>query len=141
MPMSRSSITKHRRLQPVGEVEGERAELERLGRVLREQEHVLGVAVRGVGAGDEVALLGAGRHASRGAGALHIEYDRGNFRKIGQPQKLLHQRNAGTRRRGEGAGAVPGGADHDADGGEFVLALDDRDLVLLVSGSTRNRLQ
>src|SRR5256885_3377417 len=47
---------KHRRLQTVGKVEGLRAELERFGRILGHQQHVLGIAVRGVGAEEHVAL-------------------------------------------------------------------------------------
>ena len=86
---------------------------------------MLGVAMRGIGAGDDVALLRARRHAGRGTGALHVEQHGGNFGEISQPDEFLHQRNAGARGGGEGAGAVPAGADHDADGGEFVLGLDD----------------
>ena len=92
---------------------------------------MLGVAVRGIGAGDDVGLLGARRHAGRRPGALHVEDDRGNFGEIGEPEEFLHQRNAGARGRGKGAGAVPAGADHDADRGEFVLGLDDGEFVLL----------
>ncbi len=40
-----------RRLQPVGEIEGQGAHLEALARVLGEQQRMLGVAVRGIGAG------------------------------------------------------------------------------------------
>ena len=120
-----------RRLQPVGEIEGLRAEFESLGRILGEQQHVLGVAVRGIGAGDDVGLLRARRHAGRRPGALHVEDHRGNFGEIGKPEEFLHQRNAGARRRGEGARAVPAGADHHADRGEFVLGLDDGEFVLL----------
>src|SRR5262249_10828905 len=109
-----------RRLQAVGEIESVRREIERFGRVFREQQDVRGVAVRGGGARDQVALLRARRHAGRRPGALHVEYYRGNFGEVGQAQKLLHQRDAGTRRGGEGARAVPGGADHDADGSELV---------------------
>jgi hypothetical protein len=111
MPMSRSSITK------IG--------------ILREQQHVLGVAVRGIGTGDQVALLGAGRHAGRGPGALHVEQYRRNLGKIGKPEELLHQRDAGAGGGGESARAVPGGADHHADRSELVLGLHDRDLALL----------
>src|SRR5438477_139172 len=50
-------------LQAVGEVEGEGAELEALGRILGEQQRVLGVAVTGVGGQEDVGLLGARRHA------------------------------------------------------------------------------
>ena len=73
-----------------------------------------------------IALLRAGRHAGRGAGALHVEDHRRDFGEIGEPQEFLHQRDAGAGGRGEGARAVPGGADHHADGGELVLGLDDR---------------
>ena len=114
-----------RGLQPVGEIEGLRGEIERLVRVLGKQQDVLGVAVRGIGAGDQVALLGAGRHAGRRPGALHVHDDGGDFGEVGQADKFLHQRNARPGGRGKGAGAVPDGADHDADRGEFVLALDD----------------
>ena len=69
-------------LQPVGEIERLRRNLERLGRVLREQQYVLGVAVRRVGGAEDVALLGARRHAGRGPGALHIEDHRRNFGEI-----------------------------------------------------------
>ena len=124
----------HRRLQPVGEIERLGAELERLGRVLRQQQNVLGVAVRGIGAVEDVGLLRARRHAGRGAGTLHVEHHRRDFGEIGEAEELLHQRDAGAGGRGEGAGAVPGGADDDADRGEFVLALHDRDPVLLGLG-------
>ena len=120
-----------RGLQPVGEVEGLGAELEGLGRIFGEQQHVLGVAVRGIGAGNDVGLLRARRHAGRWAGALHIEDHGGNFREIGEPEELLHQRDAGARRCREGAGAVPAGADHDADRSQLILGLDDGELVLL----------
>jgi hypothetical protein len=73
-----------RRLQAVGEIESVGREVERLGRVFREQQHVLGVAVRGIGAGDQVALLRARRHAGRRAGALDVEYHRGDFGEVGQ---------------------------------------------------------
>ena len=91
---------------------------------------MLGVAVRGVGAGEHVRLLRARRHAGRGAAALHVEQHGWNFREIGEAEKFLHQRNARPRRRGEGARAVPAGADDDADGGELVLALHDGVFVL-----------
>ena len=130
-----------RGLQAVGEVEGLGAEIEGLGRILGEQQHVLGVAVRGVGAGDEVGLLRARRHAGRRAGALHVEHHGRNFGEIGEPEEFLHQRDAGAGGGGEGAGAVPGRADHHADRGQLVLGLDDGDRFCLVSGSTRSRLQ
>ena len=87
---------------------------------------MLGVAVRGIGAGRDIALLRAGWHAGRRPGALDIEKNRRNFSKISQSDELLHQGNAGAGRRRKRARAVPAGADHDADRGEFVLGLDDR---------------
>ena len=50
---------------------------------------------------------------------MHRRY----FGEISEPEEFLHQRNARTRRRGEGARAVPAGADDDADGGQFVLGI------------------
>ena len=38
---------------------------------------------------------------------LDIDDHRGDFGEIGQAKEFLHQRDAGARRRGEGAGAVP----------------------------------
>ena len=100
-----------RRLQPVGEVERVGGHGEGLVRVLGEDQHVLGVAVRGIGAGQDVGLLGAGRHAGRRAAALDVEDDRRDFGEIGEADEFLHQRDAGARGRGEGARAVPAGAD------------------------------
>ena len=120
----------HRRLEAVGEVEALRRELEALVRILGEEQDVLGVAVRGVGAGEDVGLLGARGHAGRGAAALHID-DRGrDLGEVAQADELAHQRDARAARGGEGARAVPAGAGHDSDGGELVLGLDDRELVL-----------
>ena len=70
-------------------------------------------------------LLRARRHAGRGPAALHVEDHRRQLGEIGKADEFLHQRDAGSGRRGEGAGAVPGGADHHADRGELVLGLDD----------------
>ena len=126
MPMSRSSMTKIVVCSRSARSKAVRGELEGFGRVFRKQQHVLGVAMRGIGAGEDVALLGAGRHAGGGAGALHVHDHGRDFGEIGQADELLHQRDAGTGGRGEGARAVPGRADHDADRGEFVLALHDR---------------
>ena len=65
-PMVHADVEIHhdedRRLQPVGEIERRRAEVEGFGGILREQQNVLGVAMGGVGAGDDVGLLRAGRH-------------------------------------------------------------------------------
>ena len=100
-------------------------ELEALGRIRREQQDVFGVAVRGVGALQNIALLRARGHAGGRADALHVDDHRRNLGVVGQAQQLVHQRNAGAGGRRERARAVPGRADHHADGGQFVLGLQD----------------
>ena len=117
----------HRRLQPLGQIEGLRPQREALGRVLREQQHVLGVAVRGIGARQDVGLLRARRHAGRGAAALDVEQHDRHLGEVGKPQELAHQRDAGARRGGERARAVPAAADGNADGRQLVLGLHDAD--------------
>ena len=121
-----------RRLQPVGEVERQRAEFEAFARVLGQQQHVLRVAVRRVRARHEVGLLRARRHAGRRAAALHVEQHGRDLGEIREPEEFLHQRNARARRRGERARAVPRRADHHADRRELVLGLHDR--VALLAG-------
>ncbi len=118
-----------RRLQPLGEVERERAELEALGRVLGEEEHVLGVAVREVGALDDVGLLRARRHPGRGAAALHVDDHHRDLGEVREPHEFGHERDAGARGGGEGARAVPPCPADDADRGELVFGLNDRELV------------
>ena len=83
-------------------------------------------------------LLRARRHAGGRPGALHVEDHRRNFGEIREADELLHQRDAGAGRGGEGARAVPAGADHHADRGQFVLGLHDaRSCSCPVSVSTR----
>ncbi|OIQ79745.1 hypothetical protein GALL_385050 [mine drainage metagenome] len=115
----------HRRLQALGEIEGLGAQLEALVGILGKKQHVLGVAVRGVGAGEQVGLLGARGHAGGRAAALHVEDHRGDLGEVGQAEEFLHQGDARAGGGGEGARAVPAGADHHADRGQFVLGLDD----------------
>ena len=98
---------------------------EAFGGVGGEQQHVLGVAVRGVGAGDDVGLLRARRHAGRGPAALDVEQHHRHLGEVGEPQELAHQRDAGAGRGRERARAVPAAADGDADGGKLVLRLHD----------------
>ncbi|OIQ65970.1 hypothetical protein GALL_524670 [mine drainage metagenome] len=98
---------KNRGLQPLGEVEGGGCEFERLGRILREQQHMLGVAMGSIGAGEDVALLGAGRHAGRWAGALHVHDHGRDLGEVGEADEFLHQGDAGAGGGGEGARAVP----------------------------------
>jgi hypothetical protein len=73
-----------------------RAELEALGGSSGKQQHVLGVAVRGIGAAQQVRLLRARRHAGRRAAALHVEDHRREFGEVGEADELLHQRDAGA---------------------------------------------
>ncbi len=114
----------HRRLQSIREVEGLGAEREALVGIFRKQQHVLGVAVGGIGTGDQVGLLGARRHAGGRAAALYVENHRRHLGKVGQAEEFLHQRNAGPGGGGKGARAVPCRADHHADRGQFVFGLD-----------------
>ena len=79
--------------------------------------------MRGVSRRQHVGLLGAGGHAGRRAGALHVEQHGGDLREVRQPQELAHQRQTRAAGGGEGAGAVPAGADHHADGRQLILRL------------------
>ena len=118
-------MTNTGRLQALGEVEGVGGKRERLAGPVGDQEDMLGVAVRGVGADEEIRLLGAGRHAGRGPAALHVEHDHRNLGEIGEAEELLHQRDARAGGGGEGARAVPAGADDHADRRDLVLGLED----------------
>src|SRR5262249_50188674 len=93
----------YRRLQTLGQIESLHGEVEALLWIFGEQQHVLGVAVRRVGAGDEIGLLRARRHTGRRAAALHVEDDRGDLREVGETDELLHQRDAGSRGAGKRA--------------------------------------
>ena len=81
----------HRRLQPFGKVKGIRREAEGFVRVLREQQHMLGVAVARIGTGENIRLLGACRHAGRWPAALDVEDHRRYLGKVSQAEKFLHQ--------------------------------------------------
>ena len=77
-----------------------RGEIERIGRqgkalagIGRKQQDMARITVRGVGAGQDVRLLRAGRHARRRSAALNVENDQRNLGKIGQPDELAHQRD------------------------------------------------
>ncbi len=120
----------YRRLQALGQIEGIDRHVEAFFRVRREQQHVARVAVRGIGRRHDVALLCPRRHARRGSDALDVEQHRGNLGVVGETDELVHQRNARAAGRREGARTVPGGADHGADGGEFILGLHDQVIVL-----------
>ena len=100
------------------------AEVEALLHRAGQQHDVLGVAVGEECGGEQVGLRGARGHAGRGAGALHVEDDAGDLGEVAEAGELGHERNAGTGGGGHGARARPAGAEHHADGGEFVFGLD-----------------
>src|SRR5262249_50924129 len=130
-----------RRLQPVGKVEGVGAKLEGLGRILREQQYVLGVAVRSISARDQVALLGARRHAGRGAGPLHVKDDGGDFRKIGKARNSCISEMPGPDVAVKARApfqAAPITMPIEANSSSACTIAT---LFLLVTGSTRSRLQ
>ena len=114
-----------RGLQAVSEIERIGAEGETLVRVLGEQQHVLGVAVGGIGAGQHVALLRSRRHSRGWPSALHVKDYRRDLREIRQSQKLLHQRDAWAGCGGEGPRPVPGRTNDHTDRSQFVLGLQD----------------
>ena len=86
---------------------------------------MLGVAVGEERGREQVGLRGAGGHTCRGAGALHVEDDAGDFGKVAEAGEFGHERDAGTGGRGHGARASPACAEHHANGGELVFGLDD----------------
>ena len=89
-----------------------------------------GVAVGSISGSEQVALLRARRQARRRPHPLNVEQYRRYLGKVGEPQELGHQRKAGAAGRSERARAVPGGADDDADGRQFVFRLNHRELPL-----------
>ena len=115
----------HGRLEPLREIERLGREVEALGGVRGEEEDVLRVAVRGVRAEEDVSLLGARRHARRGADALDVDDDGGDLGVVREPDELVHERDARPGRRRERARAVPPRADDHADRRQLVLGLED----------------
>jgi hypothetical protein len=115
----------HRRLQPVGQVQRGGGEFEALGRVLRQQHHVPGVAVRSVGRAQQVGLLRARGHAGGRPAALHVDDRHRDLGEVGQADEFGHQRNARPGSGGEGTRAVPARAHHHADRSDLVLGLHD----------------
>ena len=103
-------------LVPIGEVERLDGHLKALLGIRREEQEMLGVAVRGVGEREQIGLLRARRHAGRWAAALHVDEDRGDVGVVREPDELLHERDAGARRVRERSRARPPGTDHDARG-------------------------
>ena len=86
---------------------------------------MLGVAMRGVGAAEQIGLLGACRHAGGRSAALHIDDGDRNFCKVGQPNEFRHQGNARTGGRGKGTRTVPASTHHHADRSQFIFRLHD----------------
>ena len=116
-----------RRLEALGEVEGLDGHRVALGDRRRQQQDVLGVAVRQARGKGDVALRGARRQARRGADTLDVEDHRRQLGVVGQPRELRHQRDAGARGRRHRAGAGPRRADDHAERGDLVLGLHDRE--------------
>ena len=127
----------HRGLQALGEIERLHRHVEALLRIRRIQADVPRVAVRGVGARHEVALLRAGRHAGGGPDALDIEDHRRHLGVVRQPEEFVHERDARTGSCSEGARAVPHRADHHADGRQLILRLDERKVLAAASPGRR----
>ena len=117
---------KHRGLQTFGQIQRGGGMLEAFGGVVREQQDVFGVAVRGVSAGQQVGLLGARGHACGRPATLYVDEHGGDLGKMSQADEFGHQGNAGAGGGGECAGTVPARAQDDADGGQFVFGLDNR---------------
>ena len=130
---------KNRGLQAVCQIERRGRMLKAFVWILREQQHVLGVAMRRVGARDQVGLLGSRGHAGGWSTALHVDDGDRNFSEVRETDELGHQRNAGARRCGEGARAIPASTHHHADGGELVLSLHDGEVVLPRDGVDAER--
>ncbi len=105
-------------------------ELEALPGTGRIEADVLGVAVRGVGGQQQVALLRARGHPGGRPRALHVHEDGGHLGVVRQADELAHQVDARAGRGREGPRAHPAGADHHPRGGQLVLRLDDAVVVL-----------
>ena len=112
---SRSLITKTRRLEALGEVEGVHRHRVALLDRCRDQHDLLGVAVRQQRRAEDVALRGARRQAGRRPDALDVENHARDFRVVGEAGELAHQRDAGPGGRRHRARARPAGADDHAD--------------------------
>ncbi len=120
----------NRSLEALGQVECFGSELKTLVRIAWEQQNVFGIAMRCVGAFQNVALLRAGGHAGGRTHALNIDNHRGYFSVIRQAEQFIHQRNAGTGGGGESPRAIPRSANYHSDSGQLVLGLND-DVVVL----------
>src|SRR5579863_10271220 len=80
-----------RRLEALGKIKALRGELKTLGGIGGEEQNMFGVAMRGVGALENVALLRAGGHPRGRADALDIDHDDGDFRVVREPEQFVHQ--------------------------------------------------
>jgi hypothetical protein len=89
------------------------------------EQHVFGIAVGEVVGGEDVALAGARGQAGAGSHALDVDDHAGDFGEVGEAGHLGHERDAGAGSGGHRSRAHPAGAEDHADGGDFVLGLDD----------------
>ena len=119
-----------RSLHALGQVESLHGHIETFLGIRREQQNVAGITVRRIGTSHDVGLLGARGHTGGRAAALYVDDHGRNLGEIAISQKFAHQRNPGTAGRGKRPGAVPAGAQHHTDCGQFVLGLQDREITL-----------
>ena len=120
-------------LQAVSQVQCGSRMLKTLMRVLRKQQHVLGVTMGCISAGDQVRLLCPGGHAGGRPAALHVDDGDGNFGEVSKADEFRHQRNSRSRRSGKSPRAIPASPDHHADGSQFVFGLHDG--IVMLAGS------
>ncbi len=95
MPMSRSESMKTGVWKRSARSKALTANSKHSAGIGREEQDVLGVAVRGVGALQDVALLGARGHAGGGTDALDVDDDGGDLGVVGEAEQLVHERDAG----------------------------------------------
>jgi hypothetical protein len=113
------------RLQPLGQVERVHGHGVALTHRRRDEQHVLGVAVRVERGERDVSLRGARRQTSGRPDALDVEDHARNFGVVRQPGELGHQRDARAGRGRHRARARPAGAQHHPERRDFVFRLHD----------------
>src|SRR5712691_2290055 len=120
-------IAKHqaRALEPVGEVENLRDELEAIADVQRSSNHSGIVTKCGAQHLPQVALLGLGGNAGGWTGSLAVDDDHRSFDHGGHAKAFAHQGEAPARRCTHGAHAGVSRADRHVDHTDLVFHLPD----------------